>query len=67
MNNAHAIQNFLFHARMLRNEGKGLTVKRDTFGGCTELRATQDGTSDSTVLYMSRGNMTSTVTFTRAR
>ena len=52
MTNKNAIRNFLLCARILRAEGKGLTVNRTRYGGGTELRGKQHGTRDSVVLYM---------------
>ena len=66
MNNKSARTNFLHHARLLRSEGKGLTIERKTFGGCTELRAMQHGTKDSVALYMGAlGHMRCSVAFVR--
>ena len=66
MTNKTAIRNFLLYARILRAEGKGLTVNRSRYGGCTELRAKQHGTTDSVVLYMGvRGDISCSVAFTR--
>ena len=66
MTNKNSIRNFLLCARILRAEGKGLTVNRSRYGGCTELRAKQHGTTDSVVLYMGvRGDISCSVAFTR--
>ena len=68
MTNTQSKQNFLYHARKLRNEGKGLTVERQTYGGCTELSAHQHSTNDSVYLYMGvRGDIGCSVAFTRGR
>lgn len=65
MTNSFSIQNFLLHARKLRAEGS-IKIKRSTYGGCTELRCTLSGTTDSVALYKgARGGIRCAVAFSR--
>jgi hypothetical protein len=65
INNTFHTQNFLTYARQLRNEGE-IKIERKKYGGCTELRATLVGTTDSVALYMGvLGHIRSSVEFIR--
>ncbi len=65
MNNKFTVTNFLIAARELRSLGT-VVVKRDKFGGCTELRASLKGSDKNAVIYMGcLGHMSLSVNFTK--
>ena len=65
MNNKFTVRNFLIAARELRSLGT-VVVKRHKFGGCTELRASLEGSDKNAVIYMGRlGHMSLNVNFTK--
>ena len=65
MNNKFTVTNFLLAARELRSLGK-VVVKRNKYGGCTELRASLEGSDKNAVIYMGcLGHMRLSVNFTK--